>query len=135
MKNVIENKREKTFTVQTVAGVKTYKTRRGAENFARKHAVVIDIPMIVTANTYFWTSGGNASTRRYNEQRRTDEIQNFANQLDRVPTVTVQGEYSESCKNVYKSMTYEIRKNGEWRVTNLTGLIGECARWGVELRK
>ena len=135
MKNITENKRAKTFTVQTTAGVKTYKTRKGAENFAAKHACKIDIPMIVTANTYFWTSGGSASSRRYNEQRREGEIQNFINQLAAIPTITVQGEYRETCGNVYKSMTYEIRKNDEWRVTNLTGLIGECARWGVELVK
>lgn len=136
MKNVKENKRDKTFTVQTPNGkTRVFKTRKGAENHAEKHARSIVIPMIVTANTYFWTSGGNASSRRYNESRRNDEIQNFIDQLDRIPTVSVSGEYRETCGNVYKSMSYEVRKGESWKSTNLTGLMGECARWGITLIK
>ena len=55
MKNITENKKAGTFTVQTPNGkTRVFKTRRGAENHAAKHAITIDIPMIVTANTYFW---------------------------------------------------------------------------------
>jgi len=136
MKNVKENKREKTFTVQTTKGItRVFKTRRGAENHARREAKTIQIPMIVTANTYFWTSGSNASSRRYNENRRNAEIESFASEFNSIPTIRVEGEYSETCKNVYKRMEYAIWKNGEWKSTNLTGLIGEAARWGITLIK
>lgn len=136
MKNIIENKKEKTFTVQTSNGkTRVFKTRRGAENHAAKHSHTIDIPRIVTANTYFWTPAGNASGRRSNERRREAEIEDFASLFDTVPTITVEGSYRETCGNVYKSMSYQVLKKGEWKPTNLTGLIGEAARWGITLVK
>jgi hypothetical protein len=136
MKNVKENKREKTFTVQTANGdVRVFKTLRGAENHARKNEKTVCAPAIVTANTYFWTPAGNASGRRSNEDRRMKEIEDFGNAFSTVPTIRVSGEYRETCKNVYKSMSYEVLKNGEWKSTNITGLTGECARWGINLVK
>lgn len=136
MKNIIENKKAGTFTVQTANGkTRVFKTRRGAENYAAKHAVKIDIPMILTANTYFWSPSGNASGRRSNERHRNAEIELFANVFDAIRTIRVTGDYRETCSNVYKSMDYKVMRNGEWKNTNLTGLIGEAARWGVELIK
>ena len=113
MKNVKENKREKTFTVQTTKGItRVFKTRRGAENHARREAKTIQIPMIVTANTYFWTSGSNASSRRYNENRRNAEIESFASEFNSIPTIRVEGEYSETCK----IQAYGVRHLEKWRV-------------------
>lgn len=92
----------------------------------------INIPSIVTAKTYFWSPEGSASGRRYKEKRRQEEIDEFAEEVMKVvPTVKIEGSYSESCRNVYKSMTYYV--NG--RRTNLTGLIGECKRNDVILVK
>lgn len=36
-----------------------------------------DIPYILTANTYFWSSSSSASGRRYNEAKRESEIESF----------------------------------------------------------
>lgn len=136
MKNIIENKKAGTFTVQTANGkTRVFKTRKGAENHAAKHAVSLQIPGIVTANTYFWTPSGNASGRRSSERRRNAEIELFANVFDAIPTIRVYGDYRETCGNVYKSMSYEVLRKGEWKSTNLTGLIGEAARWGIALIK
>lgn len=95
----------------------------------------VDIPNIITANTYFWSSGGSASARRYNEKRHNATIEEFANYVSVIPTIKVSGDYSETCKNVYKTMSYEVLRKGEFISTNLTGLIGECARWGLTLVK
>lgn len=137
MKNVIENKKEKTFTVQYSGGkTKTYKTKKGAESFAEKNAIKINIPNIITANTYFWHSASSASTRRYNEKGYQGQIDDFAARvMKHVPSVIVSGSFSQSRKNTYKTMWYQIVKNGEPTTTNLTGLMGECAKWGVELVK
>lgn len=134
MKNIIENKKAGTFTVQTANGkTRVFKTRKGAENHAAKHAVTVQVPMFVKANTYFWTPSGNASGRRSNEKRREAEINSFANAFAAIPTIRVAGSYRETCGNVYKSMDYIVMRKGEWENTNLTGLIGEAARWGIEL--
>jgi hypothetical protein len=136
MKNITENKKAGTFTVQTANGkTRTFKTRRGAENHARKNIINIEVPQIVTANTYFWSPNGSASGRRSAERRREAEIENFSIQLSVIPTVRVSGSYRETCSTVYKSMEYQVCKNGEWKNTNLTGLISECARWGLILTK
>jgi len=136
MKNVIENKRAKTFAVKTPNGKeKVYKTRAGAEAWAEKHNESHSIPEIVTANTYFWSPACNASGRRGNEKRRESEIENFCHIFARIPTIRVEGFYQETGGHVYKSMTYEVSKKGEWKTTNLTGLIGEAARWGITLVK
>lgn len=136
MKNVFENKKEGTFTVQTPNGkTRVFKTLRGAENHAAKHARIIQVPQIVTANTYFWSSAGNASGRRSNEKRRNAEIEAFVNEFSAIPMIIVEGDYRETCSNVYKSMGYKILKNDEFVSTNLTGFISECARWGLTLIK
>lgn len=73
----------------------------------------IELPAILTANTYFWAPSGSASGRRSNEARRAQEVQSF---LDRhaaaldAAGVTVEFSYSESCHNVYKSLA--VYKNG-----------------------
>lgn len=46
-------------------------------------------------NSYFWTPGSHASSRRSNESRN-----NFAYENDRYG-ISVENSYSESCKNVY----------------------------------
>jgi hypothetical protein len=125
-----------TFTVRMPNGkTKTYKTISGAIACAEKTAVKIEVPYIVTTNTYFWTPQGSASGRRSAEKRRNAELEQFSDQFEKVPTVYVDGSYSESCKNVYKSVVYKVRRDGEWLSTNLTGFIGECAKWGITLLK
>ena len=78
-------------------------------------------PSILTANTYFWTAACNASSRRRNEERKQTEVANYLSALgfsvvrsgDNVTgtLLTAKGEvrvvfhYSESCKNVYKSLS------------------------------
>lgn len=84
----------------------------------------LEIPAILTVNTYFWRPGGSASSRRYNEKRHLQAVADFFQALgfDEVwhTSVVVEGsghglhvrfEYSESCKNVYKRLTVE--KNGK----------------------
>ena len=136
MKNVTVNRKEGTTTVYLPTGkIKVYKRNSSAITFAEKNQIKINIPDIVTANTYFWTSSSNASSRRSNEKRRQGEIDGFANRLNVIPTIEVKGTYNESCKNVYKGMTYKILRKDSWKETNITGLIGEAARWGIELVK
>lgn len=73
----------------------------------------IELPAILTANTYFWTPGSSASHRRSNEARRAAEVQRFLDtHADALHAagITVEFSYSESCNNVYKSLA--IYKNG-----------------------
>lgn len=82
-----------------------------------------NIPSIISANTYFWASASNASSRRRNEEKRQKEVFDFFLSLGMNTTQngdTVVGEkdgiiavfsYSESCKNVYK--TFTVTKNGK----------------------
>ena len=73
----------------------------------------IELPAILTANTYFWTPSSSASGRRSNEKRYADQVQAF---LDThaaalaAAGITVEFSYSESCHNVYKSLA--IYKDG-----------------------
>jgi hypothetical protein len=136
MRNIKENKKEKTFTVQTPDGkTRVFKTRKGAENHALLRGVTVQVPYIATANTYFWHPQGSASGRRSSEKRRTSEIEDFAAVFEKIPTIMVSGSYSESCNRVYRRMFYEVLRKGEWVDTNLTGLIGEAARWGITVDK
>ena len=137
MKNITINKKEKTFTVNLPKGKKcVYKTLKGAETCAVRELVTINIPAVVTANTYFWSSQGSASGRRSNESRHQNTIADFCLSVNAlVPTVQAEGTYRETCSNVYKSMTYRVFKNSEWVLTNITGFIGECTRHGVQLIK
>lgn len=93
-------------------------------------------PEILTANTYFWHSGGSASHRRSNEERRKQEVAQFFRQIGLVD-VSIQGDevtarthgnckeqlevcfsYSESCRNVYKHLS--VTRDG--RNSNITAL-------------
>lgn len=73
----------------------------------------IQLPEILTANTYFWRPGSSASQRRWNEKRRIAEVQAF---LDRhaatlaAAGITVEFSYKESCNHVYKHVA--IYQNG-----------------------
>jgi hypothetical protein len=74
----------------------------------------IEIPAIMTANTYFWRPGSSASQRRANEKRYAAEVQAF---LDRhaealaAAGISVEFSYWESCNHVYKRL--EIYRNGK----------------------
>lgn len=57
--------------------------------------------------SYFWSPGGNASTRRRNEDRFTSNHPAFQIQ-DGENIITVKPSYSESCKNCYYSMSIDI---------------------------
>jgi hypothetical protein len=89
----------------------------------------------MTANTYFWSSSGSASSRRSNEQKRLDEVKAFlvnngfvtAEEGNSVTGerdgLTVAFSYSESCRNVYKHLT--ITRNGKRsNITALKKLLG-----------
>jgi len=132
IKNVIVNETKNGYVVQLPTGkTKKYKTLAGAEKCAVRETVVLPVPYIVMANTYFWSSQGSASGRRSNEKRHQSDINEFCERVSRIPTVYASGSYIESCRNVYKSMTYQVNLKS----TNITGLIGECARWGLTLVK
>lgn len=65
----------------------------------------VNIPEILTANTYFWTPSGSASGRRSNERRRIGEVTAFveANAAALAAAgIEIEFGYSESCHNVYK---------------------------------
>lgn len=136
MKNINENKRAKTFTVQTPDGkTRVFKTLRGATNHANKHNKTFKVPTVVTANCYFWSPQSHASGRRSSERRQEGYIESFISAAKHIPTVFVEGSYRETCGHVYKQMSYKVKRNGEWRSTNITGFIGECAKWGLIFEK
>ena len=89
----------------------------------------INVPQIITAKTYFWTPSGSASGRRSNEKRRLAEMEDFVNSLPALKNVEIKFDYSESCRNIYKSFT--IFRNG--KKSNILGLRAECRKHGVEL--
>lgn len=134
-KAITYKKHEKTYYIRAPKG-KIYKrkTEKGAIDLHNRTKIQYDIPSIVTANTYFWSPNGSASSRRSNEERRNNEINDFCAFCNtHVPNILVNGNYSESCHHVYKNMTYTLIP--ENRQTNLTGLIGHAAKWGVFLIK
>lgn len=131
-KNVHMNTDKTGYVVQQPNGkARDYKRLSSAEARATLVQVKLPIPSIVTANTYYWQPQGSASGRRSNERRHQGTIDLFCRQLNNLPTIEAEGFYEETCRNVYKAMKYAV--NG--KSTNLTGLIGECARWGLELVK
>jgi len=91
----------------------------------------VNIPAIVTANTYFWRPAGRASDRRANEQRHRETVERFLEEIKNVP-MACSFDYSESCKNVYKTFSV-YRPDG--RKSNITGLISEARKVGIELVK
>jgi hypothetical protein len=56
---------------------------------------------------YFWSSGGNASTRRRNESSFSRNHPAFS-LIDGETTIEVLPYYSESCKNCYYSMSIKV---------------------------
>lgn len=81
----------------------------------------IQLPEILTANTYFWRPGSSASQRRSNEKRHAETVQRFLDtHADAIAAagLEIEFEYSESCNNVYKRLT--IWKNG--KKSNITAL-------------
>lgn len=89
----------------------------------------VQIPSILTANTYFWTPSTNASDRRKNEEKKLNEVASFFETLgfevsntDRViakkDELEVVFSYSESCKNVYKHLS--VTRNG--KNSNITAI-------------
>ena len=80
-----------------------------------------EIPKILSANTFYWNSGKNSSTRRWNEEKNQSEVANFLEKIgfdvnregDHVigkrDGVEINFHYTESCNNVYK--TLKIYKN------------------------
>jgi hypothetical protein len=92
---------------------------------------MINEPSILTASTYFWTSAGAAGARRSNEKKRLQEVTSYFESIGMTITdttdnavhaeyedVCVTFQYSESCKNVYKSLT--VRKSG--KRSNITAI-------------
>lgn len=83
----------------------------------------VEEPSILTAKTYFWKPAESASGRRRNEERHLSEVALFFNAIgmsverngDKVTGVAgaikAVFQYSESCKNVYKSL--DITNNGK----------------------
>ena len=59
--------------------------------------------------SYFWSPGGNASSRRRNESSFSKNHPSFS-LIDGKDTIEVLPYYSESCKNCYYSM--EVKVNG-----------------------
>lgn len=88
-------------------------------------------PQILTANTYFWSPSSSANGRRSNEERKTNDVAAYLKSLgfqitkhDSNNVLAENGEievhfhYSESCKNVYKSLC--VFKGG--KKSNITAL-------------
>ena len=92
----------------------------------------IEIPSILTANTFYWSPSNIASGRRRNEEKRQEEVSNFFKALgfevqlssDRVianlpsKKLEVIFEYSETCGHVYKSLS--VYRDG--KKSNITAI-------------
>lgn len=81
----------------------------------------IEIPAIMTANTYYWRPASTASSRRSNEKRHAETVQKFLDAHAEAITaagLSVHFEYSESCTHVYKHL--EILRNS--KKSNITAL-------------
>jgi hypothetical protein len=91
---------------------------------------IVPEPAILTANTYFWTPGQNASTRRRNEERNQQVVADYLSALGFVVTrsgdsvaatgygLSIDFSYSESCSNVYKRLS--VMRDG--RGSNITAI-------------
>lgn len=74
-------------------------------------------PYILTAKTFFWSPGYNASSRRRNEERRIAEVDEFFTSLgfSKEGETYFKGDweisfgYRESCHNVYKSTSFYFK--------------------------
>jgi hypothetical protein len=90
----------------------------------------IQIPAILTANTYFWKPAASATARRRSEEQKKAMVATFFQAIgmdvktleDRViaekEDLMVIFHYSESCKNIYKSLTV---KRGD-KNSNITAI-------------
>lgn len=87
----------------------------------------ISVPKVLTSNTFYWTPGGSAFSRRSNEQRHLAEVDTFLHSLgftDDGQGAYVKGDiavlfsYRESCHHVYKHL--RVWKDG--RRSNITTL-------------
>lgn len=73
----------------------------------------IELPAILTANTYYWRPGSSASHRRSNEKRHADAVQRFLDthaEALNAAGISVEFSYSESCNNVYRHLA--VYQNG-----------------------
>ena len=85
----------------------------------------IELPKILTENTFFWNPGKNASTRRNNESKNINTIKQFfiKNQYSNIVEddntisaelitdsglLTVEFYYRESCNKVYKKQKISL---------------------------
>jgi len=107
------------------------KTIKGALAVAKRNQKTLTIPFIITASTYPWSPGSNASSRRYNESRREGEVEGFVRSMKQLLNVDVSFYYSESCNHVYKSVDYVINDHK----VNLTKVKTFAARHGITLEK
>ena len=107
------------------------KTLKGALAVAKRNQKTLTISFILTASTYPWSPGRNASTRRYNESRREGEVEGFVRSMKQLLNVDVSFYYSESCNHVYKSVDYKINDHK----VNLTKVKTFAARHGITLEK
>ena len=106
----------------------------------------VNIPYIVTANTYFWAPGAAAGIRRSNEDCRKREVARWLESIgfdvrekdidtikgvlkDDHGVVEVEFHYSESARNVYKH--FRVWRNGG--KSNIKGLKAEMKKRGIEL--
>jgi len=131
MKNVTK-KKGIWFVTLPSGKVKEYKTETGALACAERVNVTIDIPSILTANCYFWSPSGNASGRRTNEKRHAETVDEFINRLRKLTKKSdweIDFSYDESCKIVYKSVTYSV----DGKTTNITGFIGWMPMTGYSI--
>lgn len=111
----------------------------------------VTIPSILVTNTYYWTPRGAASQRRSSEASQVGEVSKFLESIGFVKDpkgsgsfiinadesikgakeVVVNFSYEESVRNVYKHLFILVGGNN----SNITGLIGQMKRRGIELIK
>jgi uncharacterized FlaG/YvyC family protein len=73
----------------------------------------VELPAILTANTFYWRPGRTARERRANEQRHYAEVEAFLEahkEILQTAGIEVQFSYSESCNHVYKHI--RVYQNG-----------------------
>lgn len=73
----------------------------------------IELPDILTANTFYWRPGRTASERRSNESRQRRKVAEFLKAHEDVlkaAGIEVRFYYEESCNHVYKKV--KVYENG-----------------------
>ena len=107
----------------------------------------ISEPAILSAGTYFWSAAGNASSRRRNEERHVASVAAYfaAIGLDvaeegcdhvtgRAHDLSATFSYSESCKNVYKSLRVVVAGKPS-NITQLRRLAHDPAAFAAAAAK